>query len=220
MQPPTGDHVLSVARSLSFHSCGFPTEPTSLISPQGWPVGKGSLTWEYNLLSRGQLCEGFAMWNYSTHRDYFALDNALLSRIGHGDLAGKWVEVFQHGSFLKLGSDCSLRPFQMPATVGHSRRCSLECSRAVRAQVTVALANGKWELICSKGPNWLMVQFRAYYFKAVFLAPAWQACLRHLATMIRMPLFFKEAHHRFIYGLTRKDSFSRANMFQRKVYFH
>ena len=61
-----------------------------------------------------------------------------------GNWMDKWmVEVFQQGSFLKLGSDCSLRLFQMPATVGHSRRCSLECSRAVRAQVPAALANGK-----------------------------------------------------------------------------
>ena len=35
--------MLSAARALSFHSCGFPTEPISLISLQGGPVAKGSL---------------------------------------------------------------------------------------------------------------------------------------------------------------------------------
>lgn len=36
--------MLSAAPARSFRSGGFPTEPVSLISPQGVPVAKGSLT--------------------------------------------------------------------------------------------------------------------------------------------------------------------------------
>ena len=43
----------------------------------------------------------------------------------------------------------------MPATTGQSRRRWLDGPEAVPAQVAAALANGKRELICSKGPNWL-----------------------------------------------------------------
>lgn len=64
----------------------------------------------------------------------------------------------------------------MPAATGQSGGCSLEPPWAVHVQVTDVLANGKRELICSQGPNWLMGQSHAYYFEAAFLAPAWQAC--------------------------------------------
>lgn len=213
--------MLSAAQAVSFRSCGFPTEPVSLISPQGGPVANGSLPEsETSSLEDNSGRVVTLRTIYSTRWNYSTLDNTLLSRDDRGDLPGNWAGGFQQGSFLKLGADCSWWPFWMPATTGQSRRCWLDRPQAVRAQVAAALANGKRELICSKGPNWLMVQFCAYYFKAVFLAPAWQACLRHLATMIRKPLFFKEAHHQFICGLTRRGSFSRANMFQRKVYFH
>lgn len=73
-----------------------------------------------------------------------------------------------------LTAICGL--LQMPAATGQSGGCSLDGSWAVHGQVTDVLANGKRELICSQGPNWLMGQSHAYYFEAAFLAPAWQAC--------------------------------------------
>lgn len=66
------------------------------------------------------------------------------------------------------------RPFSVAlsdaTTTGQSRRCSLASPWARGVQVTAAPANGEWELICSKGPNWLLVGFHAYYFEAVFPA--------------------------------------------------
>lgn len=109
-----------------------------------------------------------------------------------GTFLGCEPRCFQQGSFLKLWADCPLWPLQTPATTGQSRRCSLDRPWAGYTQVTALWPMGSESCSCSQGPNWLMVQFHAYYFKAVFLAQAWQACLRHLATMIRMPLFSRK----------------------------
>lgn len=72
LQPETmviqeGNAVLSVAQLLSSHSRGLLNKHF-----QGGPVGKGSPTWVQDLLSRASCSEGFAIWNYSNHRDDFA----------------------------------------------------------------------------------------------------------------------------------------------------
>lgn len=74
---------------------------------------------------------------------------------------------------------------------------------------------------CLQGAHWSVVSFPAYYFKAVFLALAWQARWRHLAPMIKIPLFSRKLTINSSGDPTRKGgSFWRANMLQRRVDFH
>lgn len=137
-----------------------------------------------------------------------------------GTFLGCEPRCFQQGSFLKLWADCPLWPLQTPATTGQSRRCSLDRPWAGYTQVTALWPMGSESCSCSQGPNWLMVQFHAYYFKAVFCSASLAGLPETSGNNDQNASFFKKAHNRFIYGLTRKGSFSRANMFQRKVYFH
>lgn len=155
--------VPSVAQLLRARSPGFHME-----HPQQGPEVRAPPPENWTFSREATFREGVATRDCPGHRDCLPRGWRPPASRGTGaDFPARGAEVRQPGGLFKLRAGHSQWPFQMPAATGQRRRCSLECLWAVHAQVTAALANGNRELICSQGPNWLGVQFCAYYFKAV-----------------------------------------------------